>query len=329
MTRFGRISRCAVVAALLGMAPAAHASFPGRNGPLAVLDYHDPYVNGVLRITPSGHPQNALQARLFTGCTLNEASQEPNFLCTPSGTSQPPLGRPSFSRDGRELVIGGGRLALLDRDGTGLRMLPQFTPFDDDPSFFPSARVVAFDGALSTRQSSATGEYVDRAVFTVRVDGTQLKRLTADGYYPDVSPTGRWIAFDRNGPGGRVDLWLMRSSGSDEHLLAIDAKYPSFSPDGRHVAFASIVHGVSVIERIDLNGTGRRLLALRGSYPAWSPDGRLIAYTHTTVVGGQPDESDLWLIPANGGTRRRLAYDNPVSEDDSQFLDVAWEPLAG
>ena len=330
MSAYPSLRRAIVLMATLGLlvtatAPSALATFPGHNGLLAVPDDHDGYVVGVLRIAPTGRPQNALRAGLFTGC----AEDTDPFVCTPQGTTAPLFGRASFSRDGHELVIGGGRLALLTNNGTGLTMLPRLTWFDDDPSFFPGGAVVAFDGALSTKQAPGTGEYVSRGIFTVRTDGTEPKQLTADGFYPEVSPTGGWIAYNRNGPRHRVDLWLMRSSGSGQHLLATNAEYPSFSPDGRHLAFASVEHGASVIERIDLTGNGRRSLVRGGSYPAWSPDGRLIAYTHNTVFGGQPDESDLWLIPASGGKRRRLAYDNPVSEDTPSFYVPAWQPLPG
>jgi Tol biopolymer transport system component len=53
------------------------------------------------------------------------------------------------------------------------------------------------------------------------LDGSNVKRLTNNEYYDaevSVSPDGEWILFGRQTE-GKMDLWLMRPDGSDEHQI--------------------------------------------------------------------------------------------------------------
>lgn len=85
-----------------------------------------------------------------------------------------------------------------------------------------------------------------------------------------------------------------------------------------------------MIERIDLTGGHRMIVARHGDLPVWSPNGASIAYAETSTgsdLNAQPDPADLWVIPARGGRRRRLALDNPVSEDSTEFGTPDWQAL--
>lgn len=53
------------------------------------------------------------------------------------------------------------------------------------------------------------------------LDGSNVKRLTNNKYYDAevcVSPNGEWILFGRQ-TDGKMDLWLMRPDGNDEHQI--------------------------------------------------------------------------------------------------------------
>jgi Tol biopolymer transport system component len=320
MRRKAAAVACGIVLALLTYASAAWATFPGHDGIIALPVNHIPYVIGIARIGQSGPPIN-LESRktsFYFGCQINVLLlSEPCF----GGRRSPGFaGRPSFSASGRRLVLdNGSQLDFLNSNGSAFRKLPQLTHGDTNPTWFPDGKLVAFTGEL-------TGHNSKTAIFTVNVNGTGLHRLAAGGDDAAVSPNGKLIAFDRRGRHGHRDLWLMDSAGSHQRMFATNGSNPCFSPDGLHLVLASVTpKGTHVIQRIDVTGANRETIAQNGDLPAWSPNGRLVAYS-ANVFGTQPDLADLFVIPAAGGTRKRLAYDNPISEDDSSFGIPDWQP---
>ena len=79
--------------------------------------------------------------------------------------------------------------------------------------------------------------------------------------------------------------------------------FPGFSPDGRSIAYSSDRTGAFEIylRQVGPDGGEVQLTHDGGNMePAWSPDGQWIAY-HSAKSGG------IWIIPAFGGTPRRLA----------------------
>jgi eukaryotic-like serine/threonine-protein kinase len=146
--------------------------------------------------------------------------------------------------------------------------------------------------------------------------GTQLADtmpLTSDtrlSASPSISRDGKRIAYmsDRSEP-GNLDIWIQPVSdrGEPQRLTTDRAgdTDPTISPDGSRVAFRSERNGGGVYI-VNSDGSGERLLAARGRSPAFSPDGRSIAYW----VGTRDDTApfgQLYVIPAEGGTARRLA----------------------
>jgi Tol biopolymer transport system component len=317
------LGACALLVSLVVSAPPASATFPGRNGVLALPVDHIPYVIGIAQVMPSRQPLDIEGRRtsFFAGCQLN--TDVPSAPC-PGGRPVPAqAGRPSFSRNGRELVFDdGSRIEFARVSGSGLRTLTPQTSRDTNPSWFPDGTKIAFTGRTQGRHREA-------AIFSVTVRGTGLRRLALGGDDAAVSPGGRRIAFDRPGRHGHRDVWLMRSDGSHQHLLARDAANPCFAPDGRKLVFAGTTsRGAAVIERIDVGGTEREIIARQGNFPVWSPDGRLIAYSSNSDQR-QPDEADLFVVPAAGGPRKRIAFDDPISEDFTEFHVPDWQARAG
>jgi Tol biopolymer transport system component/DNA-binding winged helix-turn-helix (wHTH) protein len=79
---------------------------------------------------------------------------------------------------------------------------------------------------------------------------------------------------------------------------------PAIAPDGRLLAWSSDQsgHAELYVRRLDADGNARQVTAdgMQNVEPAWSPDGRWIAYHSRSRRG-------IWVIPAAGGTPRRLA----------------------
>lgn len=126
------------------------------------------------------------------------------------------------------------------------------------------------------------------------------------------SPDGRSIAFELPGRVLGVDVYTIRSDGSDLHLVARNAYGPAWSPNGKRLLIARDVctnyYDDCIFNdfRVDLytvrpDGGRLRHLAREpdGVFsPAWSPDGKRIAF-----LG---NNSGLYLIDNDGSHRRRL-----------------------
>ena len=127
-------------------------------------------------------------------------------------------------------------LYSVNPDGSRLRRIT-VGEYDSKPSVAPNGRIIAF----------AREGHKGSAIFTVRVSGRHLKRLTPfDGSVePALSgPLGRRIAFTRFGS-VTAKIWLMAADGTNERRLTDPPtadRFPVFSPDGRWIAFLRPSH---------------------------------------------------------------------------------------
>jgi Tol biopolymer transport system component len=126
-----------------------------------------------------------------------------------------------------------------------------------------------------------------RAIFTVRLDGTGLRRITPwllDASQPYYSPDGRWIAFRSNESSERKgNIWLVRPNGGRlhpvTHTSAGAGKWQScaLSPDGRYLvsALTPIVDGEQQnadVYTMSLDGSHRRNVTTTKRYWESAPD---------------------------------------------------------
>jgi Tol biopolymer transport system component/DNA-binding winged helix-turn-helix (wHTH) protein len=98
---------------------------------------------------------------------------------------------------------------------------------------------------------------------------------------------------------------------------------PSFSPDGSEIVFAWYRSGQGYADLYVKQVGDERLVRLtnrNASYivPAWSPDGRKIAFATVDKIG-----SGIYLMPALGGSERRLAEKNANGWKE---LLLSWSP---
>ena len=109
--------------------------------------------------------------------------------------------------------------------------------YDFSPTWSPTAMRLSFE-----RLDAETDLH---AIFTVRLDGSGLRRITRwrlDGAQPDWSPNGRWIMFrSKEGSDDSGNVWLVHPDGSGLHAVTHTptgaGKWGSgsFSPDGQWV----------------------------------------------------------------------------------------------
>ena len=133
----------ALTLVILASAPAAQATFPGRNGGIAFDQRTSsgdtaPLVeNTRLAVRPPG----SAGARILLNCELTDG--------VPSGgdCSGTDYGSPSYSADGSRIVFDAGtRLGLIDAGGGPVTLLPAVSTDDGNPAFAPGGNRIVFTG---------------------------------------------------------------------------------------------------------------------------------------------------------------------------------------
>jgi dipeptidyl aminopeptidase/acylaminoacyl peptidase len=155
---------------------------------------------------------------------------------------------PAWSPDGKWLAYGAdspGEVALARADGSQHRTLVTGYPgWIRYPTWSPDGTRVAFQTDPREGCGRTPFQVAACAIYVVRTDGTQLRRLAGRAASPAWSPLGSTIAYQ-----ARCGIRLVTPSGSDA------------TPRSR---------------------AGCRHIGVRGQ-PVWSPDGRKIAVAYATT----------------------------------------------
>jgi Tol biopolymer transport system component len=309
-------------AAVATAASAALATTPGSNGQIAFRRY--------LNASQS-------QTALFTMNADGSAVRE--IVRSPRGTNDD---QPDWSPDGRSLLfsrnpaVGSHWIDVVNADGTGLRSpvprcrkratfkrVPVGCADSGEPSFTPDGDHITYVRATGRIRRFPRFEYEQiehSAVAIVAVDGSdrreivRLPRYSGDVHYPQMSPDGRRIVFERftsplSRPRLQRALFVMDADGSDVHrvtpwrLAAGDG--PDWSPDGSRILFRSRVDvddqrsqyftvrpdGTGLTQISHLPNDGRRLFSA-----TFSPDGGQIVFAKADASG----RGDVWVMDADG-----------------------------
>jgi Tol biopolymer transport system component len=145
-------------------------------------------------------------------------------------------------------------------------------------------------------------------VFSWSPDGSRLYYQRRDG---SVHERDLSAGTERAIVGGKAPTGGAPNPGSLERI--------SLSPDGRLIASSTSEGTSAVVVIIPVDGGERRTLfrvsdpSRIGDWILWTPDGRAVLVENLTMIrgtGGQDDvTSELWLVPLDGTTPRKIDID--------------------
>jgi Tol biopolymer transport system component len=312
-----RAAVCAVViATALSMiaTPAAHGSFPGRNGLIAVGGYGFSFE---CRDTPSIHVMRS------DGSGLRPLSPR---KCRAQQWA------PDWSADGRSLAFADFHgLGVMSADGSQVRHVPLpagacACGSDLEPSISPDGQRAVF----------AASDGVREKIWMAAFDGSGTHAILP-GASPRWSPDGRVIAYVT--PAGRLGLLDALTErpivvrGFSQAVWSVD-----WSPDGRRLVLEMEPrHGFhNVLARLDAaDATSapvrivlpRRFRSrLEVHDPVWSPDGRRMAFLAYRRLDPETIRATLWVMRAGGGHLRRIVRRGGLAGDTIPD-SLSWQPV--
>ena len=221
---------------------------------------------------------------------------------------------PDWSPDGKWIAFnaiprgahGTADLWLVSSDGGEMRQLTADQSVADwNPRWSPDGKWLAF----TSNRGGGLGAWVMPA------SGGDPVPVSRAGLRPAWAPDGQRIAYSTGGntnsvPGG---LWTVPISGGEPSPLNEDLTdvvgAGSWSPDGSQVATIREGPQGGDIWRIPVDRGDPVQLTSGGtvghgwSDVSWSPDGKTIAYTSRR---GSETDTQIWSIPATGGTPDRI-----------------------
>jgi Tol biopolymer transport system component len=286
-------------AVTIATASPAAATFPGRDGRIAFVDF---LTGQIYAVNPDG-----------TGLAQLTHTDARHVTFSPEWTAD---GRLTFSLLRANAPDDHARIWIMNADGTDQHRLA-----GDAPGYRDYGATLTPDGRIVFARCKPDNGVC--AIWIMRSDGTDKRPLTryrqgeneAIDFAPTVSPDGRHVAFTRFAwKGIAAQVYEMRIDGSGEHAItpaALEATSPDYSPDGSLV----VVHSQAVrlgssIYSLHRDGTHVTRLT-QTAYPnndiepTYSPQGDRIAFSSDRRYDNFCC-ADLFSMTSDGAREHRI-----------------------
>jgi Tol biopolymer transport system component len=186
---------------------------------------------------------------------------------------------------------------------------------DLDPAVSPGGDRLAFS-------STRTG---DRAIWTSKLDGSDLRQVTANGFdeRPQWSPDGRTIAFVASREGAR-GIWTVAAEGGPTKRVVVANTLGgiTWSPNGTEIAYAAPDGSAPALFRVGLDGTTATKIPtpFPANSPNWSRVSRQLAYMASPPVSAPGTRT--WIARLSDAL---APIDSPPTTNLANGM-VAWSP---
>lgn len=260
----------------------AGAAFPGASGKIAFQSLRDqnweiysmnPDGTGQTNLTnnscvdvhpawsPDGSRIAFVSSRQFCGSTQTDLWVMGATGNSPTKVTDIALS-PTWAPDGQRIayLCGQFSVCVINADGSGKMVVHPDTAVLGRPAWSPDGSTIAFDrtlGALGVEE-----------IWAMNPDGSNVRRLTAQGLRPSWSPDGSRIAYTS-----------LDSGGKDKQIFVMDA-----AGDAAGRTQLTFTSGYNIF--------GERI---RNDFPAWSPDGLEI-----TFDTNRDGDNEVYTMKADG-----------------------------
>jgi TolB protein len=190
---------------------------------------------------------------------------------------------------------------------------------DYSPNFSPDGKSVVFTGSIMMPNENA-----DWGIFTVNIDGTNLKQLTnknSSYSWPHYSTDAATIIFSNN-TNGHTKLYTMDTDGNNTVQITGDGEWwdwdGTFSPDGKEIVFVSDRSGNDDIWVMPVSNPSAAINLTNNPAidisPDWSPDGSMIVFaSDRDKTGGS--SFDIFTMDSDGGHHKNITPDLKYSDE--------------
>lgn len=263
------------------LAGSAHATYPGINGDIV-------YEHKTGQFATKSNPFTITPGVAGSASRLAKFSDDvSNFVYSPSGK------KIAFQVEDSDFPA---QIFVINSNGTKPKSVTAKAKpclAEEFPTWSPDGKTIAF---RCLRKSDLENE-----VYSIKVDGTGLKRLTTDGdvYQPSWSPLGDKIAYVTFGHA----IKTVPAGGGEDTLVDDDAPgitgvwgRVDYAPNGLVLVAESTGAGVYTLPAV--GGAESSNLAPAGLEPVFSPDGTKILYVGVAESSGS--QLDLWMMNVNG-----------------------------
>jgi TolB protein len=212
---------------------------------------------------PERGPSGAYVWPIYEGYDIFKANLDGEIIANLTPDSPGYDAEATLSPDGTKIVFtsmrtGDLELFLMDTDGSNVVQITDELGYDGGAFFSPDGQKLVFRSSRPQTEEEIEKytslleqglvEPTDMELYTVNIDGTDLKQITDLGnanWAPYYHPSGEKIVFSSNHASERgfpFNIYMINADGSNLQQISFDDtfdSFPMFSYDGTKIVFAS------------------------------------------------------------------------------------------